>query len=116
MPRSTETHNPRLAKRIQELRKEHGLNKRTLSKRIGVSDVCVNYWESGESKTISHINLIKLAKFFGITVSELVEDPMLAEHDARIAAKERERCARLCELADKSMSPADLAERIRREE
>ena len=68
-----------LRERITRLREEAGMSKRELAKRVGVSDVAVSYWENGESKTIYHDNLMKIAHTFNMTVSELLDDPLLDE-------------------------------------
>lgn len=77
-----------LRERLTRLRLEAGLTKRDLARRVGVSDVAVLYWESGEVRVIGHGHLLKLAQAFGITVSELLEDPMLHERFKRKPAPE----------------------------
>lgn len=77
-----------LRERITRLRLEAGLTKRDLARRVGVSDVAVSYWESGESKTITNVHLLKLAETFGITVSELLDDPMLPQRFTRLHTPE----------------------------
>ncbi|MGM0695134.1 MAG: helix-turn-helix domain-containing protein [Pseudomonadota bacterium] len=72
-----------LRERITRLRLEAGLTKRDLARRVGVSDVAVLYWESGEVRVIGHGHLLRLAQAFEITVSELLDDPMLDKRFTR---------------------------------
>lgn len=66
-----------LKDKIKKLRLEAGLNKAELARAVGVTDVSVHYWENGTIKQVGSNRLLKLAKVFGITVSELLDDPML---------------------------------------
>lgn len=66
-----------LSERIKRLREAAGYTKAGLGKKLGTSDVTIGYWESGEIKSVSHLRLMKLAETFGITVSELLDDPLL---------------------------------------
>lgn len=71
--------------RIKELRKAEGMSKADLARLIDVSDVAVSYWESGRIKSINSENLLKLAAFFEVTVSELLDDPLLQQHNETVA-------------------------------
>lgn len=82
-----------IAERIRQLREAAGLNKAELARRIGVSDVTVTYWERGSIKQIGHERLMSLASALEITVSELLDDPMLEKRDARISVESCPRCA-----------------------
>lgn len=66
-----------LKTKIRELRLNAGMNKAELARAVGVSDVSVHYWENGAIKQIGSDHLLSLAKVFNITVSELLDDPML---------------------------------------
>lgn len=66
-----------LKTKIRTLRLDAGMNKAELARAVGVTDVSVHYWENGTIKNIGHQSLMKLAQTFGITVSELLDDPML---------------------------------------
>lgn len=76
-----------LSKRIKQLREEAGINKAGLARRIGVSDVSVHYWESGAISHIRHNNLERLARVFGLTVSELLNEPEHLRWEAQVAAR-----------------------------
>lgn len=75
-----------LQERLKELRKDKKLNKSQLARMVEVSDVTVGYWESGAIKAITSENLIKLAGALEITVSELVDDPLLASYRTEVAS------------------------------
>ncbi|MDT8895679.1 helix-turn-helix transcriptional regulator [Halomonas sp. I1] len=75
-----------LAARITRLRNEAGLTKVELARKVGVSDVAVAYWESAAISHIGHHNLMKLALVFDVTVSELLDDPLLRRRDAQVAS------------------------------
>lgn len=64
-----------LKHKIKELREAAGMTKADLSRAVEVTDVTVGYWESGEIKQIGSEKLLKLADVFGISVSELLDDP-----------------------------------------
>lgn len=66
-----------LKTKIRTLRLDAGMNKAELARAVGVSNVNILYWETGAIKQIGHKRLMKLAEVFGITVSELLDDPML---------------------------------------
>jgi len=65
-----------LSQKITELREAAGMNKSELGRKVGVSDVTISYWESGAVKNISSNNLVPLASALGISVSELLDDPL----------------------------------------
>lgn len=65
-----------LKEKIKELREAAGMNKAELGRKIGVSDVTINYWETGKVKSISSDNLLAVAGAFGLSVSELLDDPL----------------------------------------
>lgn len=74
-----------LKDKIKELREKSGMNKADLARAVGISDVTVGYWENGKIKTMTSDNLISLAGAFGILVSELLDDPLLEEHNTKVA-------------------------------
>lgn len=74
-----------LKDRVKKYRLANKLNKAQLARKIEVSDVTINYWESGKITSITSDNLIRLAAVFGITVSELVDDPHLPAYRTTIA-------------------------------
>jgi len=79
--------------RIMRLRTERRLSKAALSRRVGVSDVTVHYWESGKIAEIGHTKLLGLAQALGITVSELLDDPMLDDYRRAVIAQTQEATA-----------------------
>ncbi len=82
-----------IAERVRQLREAASLNKAELARRIGVSDVTIGFWEGGSIKQIGHERLLARATALGVTVSELLDDPMLEKRDARISAESCPRCA-----------------------
>lgn len=70
-----------LNERIALLRIQAGLTKAELGRRVGTSDVTIAYWERGVISEIGHVKLMRLAAEFGITVSELLDDPMQPRRD-----------------------------------
>ena len=56
---------------LKELRVEHGLGQVELAKEIGVSKGVISLWENGLREPNMY-SLILLAKFFKITIDELV--------------------------------------------
>lgn len=57
---------------ISTERKEKGISQEKLAKEIGVSVVTINNWEHGKC-TPSTKNMVKIAKYFGKTVEEIVK-------------------------------------------
>lgn len=65
-------------KKIQELRKQKGLTQEELAEALYVSRIAISKWESGRG--YPNIDSLKaIAKFFGITIDELLSgDELLA--------------------------------------
>lgn len=76
--------NATLGERIATQRQVKGLNKAALARLVGVSDVAIGYWESGEIRQIGHEHLLKLAKALDTSVSELLDDPGLRGYTAEV--------------------------------
>lgn len=76
-----------LGDRIKQMRLREGLSKARLASKVGVSDVAIGYWESGEITQIGHERLQTLATVLGVTLSELVGDP---EWGSRLARARQE--------------------------
>lgn len=65
-----------LKEKIKELRKAAGINKAQLGRMVEVSDVTIGYWESGAIKNIGSSHLLALSQAFGVSVSDLLDDPL----------------------------------------
>jgi SOS-response transcriptional repressor LexA len=59
--------------KIKRLRTEKGVTQQQLADAIGISRVAVSKWESGDTKDLKRDNLIGIAKFFGITIADLLD-------------------------------------------
>ena len=64
-------HMRKFSVRLKDLRQERGLSIIALSKETGISNASICRWENDLSD-ISSDNLIKLAKFFNVTIDYLV--------------------------------------------
>ena len=56
---------------LKDLRKEKGLTQKQLALELNVSEDCIYFWEKGRSEP-SIIDLINIAKCFGVTIDYLV--------------------------------------------
>ncbi len=72
-----------LQRNLVDLRREKNLTQREVAEKIGVSAAAVGFWETGTNEPKATY-LIKLAKFFGVTVDELVgfNSPTIEEQAA----------------------------------
>ena len=64
----------RLSERITRLRTERGLSRRAVGEACQVSHVAVGKWENGETENIKLSNLLSLARLFGTTVGDLLQE------------------------------------------
>ena len=71
--------------KIKRLRTEKGVTQQQLADAIGISRVAVSKWESGDTKDLKRDNLIGIAKFFGITIADLLD--VKEEPNVQIAMK-----------------------------
>ena len=62
----------RLLENLTELLKENNMNRTELAKQIGVAPSTINSWFSRNCENITLSNLIKISKFFNISIDELV--------------------------------------------
>ena len=60
-----------IATRLKELRSEHNLSQQALSKKIGVTQKTIDFWEKGINEPKASY-IIRLAKFFNITTDYLL--------------------------------------------
>lgn len=73
-----------LGRRIHRLRLEAGLSAAELGRRVGVSDVTISHWESGRVRQFKHGHLLSVCGVFGITVSEMIDDPLYVDAKAAL--------------------------------
>lgn len=66
--------NQRIGKNIALYRKASGLTQAELGEKINYSDKSVSKWESGNGAPDIYI-LVKLAKIFGVSVNDFLDDP-----------------------------------------
>ncbi len=65
--------NIKTAKQLQQLRKKHGYSQEELADLLKVSRQAVSKWERAEASPDTD-NLIAIAKLYGITIDELIND------------------------------------------
>ena len=94
-------------KRIQELRKAHGMTQKELADRIGVADLTVTSYESG--RVISHTSLKKIAECFNVSADYLLglqtDETIVLGPD--LTEEEKALYRRLLYLAKKLPAPAE---------
>ena len=66
------------ARLITELREKRNLSMQDVADRIGVSKTSVFKWENEQSKLTTE-NVLKISKFFNITVEELLQGKLKYE-------------------------------------
>lgn len=66
--------------KIKQLRQAKGVTQQQLADAIGISRVAVSKWESGETKDLKRENLIGIARFFNMTIAEVLDvvEPSMA--------------------------------------
>ena len=69
-----------LAQQLRNLRIQKAMSQSEVAKLVGVSQQAVGKWERSKAEPDSK-TLLKLAKFFGVTVDRLLEDG--ASHEKR---------------------------------
>lgn len=79
-----------LQRNLVDLRREKELTQKEVAEKIGVSAAAVGFWETGTNEPKATY-LIKLAKFFGVTVDELIgyDNPTPDEQAAGASATRR---------------------------
>lgn len=58
-------------KKIADLRKEHNLSQRDLADAINMTQASISRWEKNHT-SITGSNLLKLSKYFNVSVDELL--------------------------------------------
>lgn len=74
------------SEKLYELRLKSGLTQKELSEQIGVSQASINYWEKGQ-RTPSIDAAKKIADFFSINISELVDTMIEPTNDYKTHMK-----------------------------
>lgn len=64
------------ASNLKILRKERNLTQPQLAKELNVSKGMVSFWENGIYEPTA-TNIIKVAKFFNISIDELLLNPLI---------------------------------------
>lgn len=59
--------------KIKQLRQDKGVTQQQLADAIGISRVAVSKWESGETKDLKRENLLGIAKFFNLSLAEVLD-------------------------------------------
>lgn len=70
----------KIANRLQELRKKHGLSQEELADKLNVSRQAVSKWERGDASPDTD-NLIALAKIYNISIDELIKYEVKKGHN-----------------------------------
>lgn len=83
------------------------MNKAALARAIDVTDVSIGYWESQAIKEIGHKKLITMAGIFGVSVSELLEDPMQSVNNSQVARRALDMVK-----ADQYKTPSEIADEL----
>ena len=71
-----------IAQNLIDLRKHKNLKQAELSEAIGYSDKTISRWENGTS-TPDISTLIKLAKFYNVTLEDLVSENVIGKYDEK---------------------------------
>lgn len=56
---------------IRKLRRKHDLNQENVAEAVGVHKTTIINWEKGDN-SITHVNLLKLAQVFDMTLPEML--------------------------------------------
>jgi transcriptional regulator with XRE-family HTH domain len=60
-----------IQEKFKDLRIERGLTLEQLSEQIGISKSALGYYENDDNKDISHVSVLALAKFYGVSTDYL---------------------------------------------
>lgn len=72
--------------RIRRLSEAKDLNKTEFAQQVGVSDISVNYWESGEIKQVERVRLMAARGLQRVFLCSFCQMPIEAELPARCLA------------------------------
>jgi transcriptional regulator with XRE-family HTH domain len=82
--------NVKVAERLADIRRKHGLSQEQLAYRLGISRQAVSKWERAESSPDTD-NLIALAKLYDLSLDELLKVPSSIADDVEFEQHERGR-------------------------
>lgn len=82
---------------LQKLRREADISQKKLAKAIGVSQASVGYWEKGQ-RTPSISAVKKIAEYFGVNSSYLMDEDIRTEDIKRV--QKNEPCKRILTPGD----------------
>lgn len=74
--------NVEIANRLAELRKQKGFSQEDLANELGVSRQAVSKWETASASPDTD-NLIALSKLYGVSLDELVGNPVIKEDNPK---------------------------------
>lgn len=78
----------KLADKILNLRKTHGMSQEDLAEKLNISRQAISRWEMGTAQPDTP-NVLQLSKLFGVTIDYLLNDDYESDHDVP-AMKETE--------------------------
>ena len=73
----------KLADKILNLRKTHGMSQEDLAEKLNVSRQAISRWEMGTVQPDTP-NVLQLSKLFGVTIDYLLNDDYESDHDVPI--------------------------------
>lgn len=83
----------KLADKILNLRKTHGMSQDDLAEKLNVSRQAISRWEMGTAQPDTP-NVLQLSKLFGVTTDYLLNDDYESDHDVPVV-KETETTAKV---------------------
>ena len=78
------TVNNAVAKRISKLLEEKGISQYRLEQESGIQHGSMQCIMNGRNKTVTLSTVIMLARGFGMTLIEFLDDPVFSSHDLEI--------------------------------
>lgn len=85
----------KLGERIHYYRTQKGLDKASLARIVGVSDVSIGYWESGHISEVGHRKLCRLCQALGVSLDSLLADEMKAQSNEGLSQEDQETRSRV---------------------
>lgn len=90
-----------IADNIKALREKHGISQIELAQIIGVTDKAISAWETGQ-KTPRMGNIQKMADYFGLEKSDIIEDVTKNPLSQRIRNRRKELGLSISSIASKT--------------